>query len=107
MALVGKSHDLPTGRSRRQNSEMALPLIKTIRQDICLYRRFLVSSYFTATRIVMNNKSATVDETLAKNPYFEKYASKITTLQQYCSHRDCSSFIGILYYSNSCLVLQE
>nr|CAH0113383.1 unnamed protein product [Daphnia galeata] len=61
---------------------MALPLIKKIRQDICLYRRFLVSSYFTTARIVMNNKSATVDETLAKNPFYEKYASKITTLQQ-------------------------
>lgn len=31
----------------------------------------------------MNNKSATIDETLAKNPFYEKYASKITTLQQY------------------------
>lgn len=30
----------------------------------------------------MNNKSATIDETLAKNPFYEKYASKITTLQQ-------------------------
>ena len=69
-------------RSRRIRSEMALPLFRTIRKDICLYRQFLASSYFTTARIVMNNKSATVDDTLAKNPFYEKYASKITTLQQ-------------------------
>ncbi|XP_045033027.1 ATP synthase mitochondrial F1 complex assembly factor 1 isoform X1 [Daphnia magna] len=67
---------------QKTNSGMALPLIRTIRQNICLYPRWLASSYFTTARIIMNNKSASVDETLSKNPFYEKYASKITTLQQ-------------------------
>lgn len=30
----------------------------------------------------MNNKSAVLDDTLAKNPFYDKYASKIASLQQ-------------------------
>lgn len=44
--------------------------------------RLSEAQYFTSVRLVMNNKSVAIDESLANNPFYLKYASKITTLQQ-------------------------
>jgi hypothetical protein len=48
-----------------------------------VFNRFSVAQYFTSVHLVMNNKSVAVDETLANNPFYSKYASKISSLQQY------------------------
>jgi len=55
-----------------------------IRRQISTKSQFhlLFRNYFTTARIVMNNKSAVLDDTLSKNPFYEKYAAKIVSLQQ-------------------------
>ena len=54
-----------------------------IRRQILNKSQFhlLFRNYFTTSRIVMN-KAAVIDDTLSKNPFYEKYASKIVSLQK-------------------------
>ena len=57
--------------------EMAVPTVRFLKK-LTANGRF----YYTGSNVFMTNKAKAVDETLAKNPFYEKYAKKITSLQQ-------------------------
>ena len=65
-----------------ENGEMALRFF-FVKSAFGFQSRFPIAQYFTSVNIVMNNKSVAVNETLANNPFYLKYASKISSLQQY------------------------
>ena len=58
--------------------EMAAPTRRWLLQKVAQNGHY----YYTGSNIFMTNKAAVVDESLAKNPYYEKYAAKINKLKQ-------------------------
>lgn len=63
---------------------MILGMAAALRRQIFAKSQFYITirNYFLTARIVMNNKSAVLDDSLSKNPFYDKYASKISALQQ-------------------------